>query len=484
MGRILEKEGVTFDDILLVPQKSSVRPTKANTETYLTRNIKLNIPIISAAMDTVSEGEMGIAMARQGGLAVIHKNLPAKEQAAQVDKVKRSESGMISDPVVIGPDNTIAEALDLMKKYSISGIPVVVKDKLVGIITNRDIRFETVTKRKVSEVMTKDNLVTGIEGESLEHAKTILQKHKIEKLPIVDKEGYLKGMITFKDIQKKERYPNSCKDNKGRLRVAAAISANGDDERLRLLIEAKVDCLIVDSAHGHHEDIGNEVERIKKKYPEIEIIAGNIATAQAAEDLIKKGVDAVKVGIGPGSICTTRVVAGVGVPQITAIMEVSKVCKKYNIPLIADGGIKYSGDIAKAIGSGADVVMLGSVLAGTAEAPGEMILYEGRQFKAYRGMGSLGAMKLGSSDRYFQTDVVKAVPEGVEGMVAYKGHVETTIYQMIGGLKQAMGYCGTQTIKELQEKAVFVKMTAAGLKESHPHDVTITREAPNYEVKH
>jgi len=483
MTKILET-GLTFDDVLLVPQKSSVLPSQADTKTSLTKGIQLNIPIISAAMDTVSESAMGIAMAREGGLSIIHKNMSIEEQAAEVDRVKRSESGMIMDPVTINPRQTLGEALDLMARFSISGIPVVDSGKLVGILTNRDIRFEFDRNIVVSEIMTKDKLFTAKEGVSLEDAKIMLQKHKIEKLPIVDEYFYLKGMITFKDIQKKLEFPFSCKDSQGRLRVGAAISANGDDKRVQALIDAKVDVLIIDSAHGHHEGIVNEVIRIRKKYKGVEIIAGNIATAEAAEDLIKAGACAVKVGIGPGSICTTRVVAGVGVPQITAIMNVSEVCKKYNIPLIADGGIKYSGDVAKAIAAGADVVMLGSLLAGTDEAPGELILFERRQFKSYRGMGSLSAMQKGSSDRYFQTTTQKAVPEGIEGRVPYRGKLNNVIYQIVGGLKQSMGYCGATNIQELKEKSVFMRMTQAGLIESHPHDITITREAPNYEVRH
>jgi len=483
MTKILET-GLTFDDVLLVPQKSSVLPQQADTKTSLTKNIQLNIPIISAAMDTVSESAMGIAMAREGGLSIIHKNMSIEEQAAEVDRVKRSESGMIMDPVTINPRQTLGEALDLMARFSISGIPVVDSGKLVGILTNRDIRFEFNRNIVVSEIMTKDKLFTAKEGVSLEDAKIMLQKHKIEKLPIVDEDFYLKGMITFKDIQKKLEFPFSCKDSQGRLRVGAAISANGDDKRVQALIDAKVDVLIIDSAHGHHEGIVNEVIRIRKKYKGVDIIAGNIATAEAAEDLIKAGACAVKVGIGPGSICTTRVVAGVGVPQITAIMNVAEVCKKHNIPLIADGGIKYSGDVAKAIAAGADVVMLGSLLAGTDEAPGELILFEGRQFKSYRGMGSLSAMQKGSSDRYFQTTTQKAVPEGIEGRVPYRGKLNNVIYQIVGGLKQSMGYCGAANIQELKEKSVFMRMTQAGLIESHPHDITITREAPNYEVRH
>lgn len=479
--KILENDGLTFDDILLVPLKSEVAPNQADTSTNLTKNVKLNIPIMAAAMDTVSEARMGIAMAREGGIAVIHKNMTAEEQAAEVDRVKRSESGMILDPITITADQTIEEALGLMAKFSISGIPVVNGSKLIGIITNRDIRFEQHVKEKVGDIMTKENLVTGIQGVSLEEAKSILQKHKIEKLPIIDDENNLIGMITFKDIQKKEAHPNACKDDRGRLRVAAAISANIEDKRLKLLVDAKVDIIVIDSAHGHHINILEAVKKVKEMYPEVDVVAGNIATAEAAEDLIAAGADAVKVGIGPGSICTTRVVAGVGVPQITAIMEVSKICKKHGIPLIADGGIKFSGDIAKAIGCGADVVMLGSILAGTDEAPGEMILYNGRQFKSYRGMGSLGAMKKGSADRYFQNAADKAVPEGIEGRVPYRGKVTNIMYQMVGGLKQSMGYTGSATIKDMQERATFIKMSQAGLVESHPHDVTITREAPNYD---
>ncbi len=482
MEKILDT-GLTFDDVLLLPQKSSVKPSEADTSTFLTKNIRLNIPIISAAMDTVSEYQMGIAMAREGGIAVIHKNMTAEEQAVEVDRVKRSESGMITDPVTIGPEAPLKDVFALMSKFSISGVPVVEGTKLVGIITNRDIRFEYKDNIRVKDIMTKCPLVTAKEGTSLDEAKYILQKNKIEKLPIVDKDYNLKGMITFKDIKKKESFPNACKDSGGRLRVAAAVSANSDDKRIKLLMDSKVDIIVIDSAHGHHDDISKEIRRIKKKY-DIEIIAGNIATAEGAEALIKAGADAVKVGIGPGSICTTRVVAGVGVPQITAIRNAVSTCRKYGIPLIADGGIKYSGDIAKAIGAGADCVMLGSMLAGTDEAPGEMILFEGRQFKAYRGMGSIGAMRKGSADRYFQIASTKFVPEGIEGRIPYKGKVANTIYQMVGGLRQAMGYCGVKNIEEMKEKTQFIRMTHAGLIESHPHDVQITREAPNYEIRH
>ncbi|MBN1968042.1 MAG: IMP dehydrogenase [Candidatus Delongbacteria bacterium] len=483
MEKIYPETGITFDDVLLVPQYSEVAPNQADTSTQLTKGIRINIPILAAAMDTVSESRMGIAMAREGGIAVIHKNLPAEFQAAEVDRVKRSESGMILDPVVISPERPVSDATDLMARYSISGIPVVAQGKLVGILTNRDLRFITRYDIPVSEVMTKENLITAREGVSLDQAKEILQRHRIEKLPIVDNDFYLKGMITYKDIQKKETYPHASKDSSGRLLAAAAVSVNGDDDRIVRLIDAKVDILVIDVSHGHHIHMINEVKRIKKKY-DVQVIAGNIATGDAARMLIDAGADAVKVGIGPGSICTTRVVAGVGVPQVTAIMDVVSVASKLGIPVIADGGIKYSGDIAKAIAAGADSVMLGSILAGTDESPGEIILYEGRQFKSYRGMGSLGAMKKGSADRYFQTATQKAVPEGIEGRVAYKGRVGNTIYQMVGGLRQAMGYCGAGTIHDLQTKARFIRMTGAGLVESHPHDVTITREAPNYEVKH
>jgi len=482
MEKILET-GLTFDDVLLVPRKSDNELGDYNTQTYLTKKIKINIPIASAAMDTVSDAKMAIGMAREGGIAVIHKNMSAKQQADEVDLVKRSESGMIVDPITITPDQTLGEVLDLMKKFSIAGFPVIKKNgMLVGIITNRDIRFDREKSRPVSEIMTTKNLITSFEGVSLDEAKLILQEHKIEKLPIVDKKGILKGMITFKDIQKKENFPNSCKDSKGRLLAAAAVSVNWDDDRIERLVKAKVDILVIDVSHGHHQNMLDQIKRIKKKYKKIQVIAGNIATADAAEDIIKAGADAVKVGIGPGSICTTRVVAGVGVPQITAVMNVAKICRKYKVPLIADGGIKYSGDIAKAIAAGANVVMLGSILAGTDESPGEMILYEGRQFKTYRGMGSLGAMKQGSGDRYFQASENDRIPEGIEGRVPYKGKVGNTIYQMVGGLKQAMNYCGVKSIEEMQKEAQFIRMTGAGLIESHPHDVTITREAPNYKV--
>ncbi len=482
MAKILET-GLTFDDVLLVPRKSNNELGDYNTQTYITKKIKINIPIASAAMDTVSDSKMAIGMAREGGIAVIHKNMSAKHQAEEVDLVKRSESGMIVDPITITPDQTLGEVLDLMKKFSIAGFPVIKKNgKLVGIITNRDIRFDRERSKPVSEIMTTENLITSFEGVSLDQAKLILQKHKIEKLPIIDKKGILKGMITFKDIQKKENFPNSCKDSKGRLLAAAAVSVNWDDDRIERLVKAKVDILVIDVSHGHHQNMMDQIKKIKKKYKKVQVIAGNIATADAAEDMIKAGADAVKVGIGPGSICTTRVVAGVGVPQITAVMNVAKICRKYKVPLIADGGIKYSGDIAKAIAAGADVVMLGSILAGTDESPGEMILYEGRQFKTYRGMGSLGAMKQGSGDRYFQASESNRIPEGIEGRVPYKGKVGNTIYQMVGGLKQAMNYCGVKSIAEMQEEAQFVRMTGAGLIESHPHDVTITREAPNYRV--
>lgn len=484
MKKILDT-GLTFDDVLLVPQYSDLNPTAADTKTRVTKNINLNIPILAAAMDTVSEGHMGIAMAREGGLAVIHKNLSPEEQASEVDKVKRSESGMIHDPVTIEPNKTIGDAHEIMARFSISGIPVVDKGKLVGIITNRDLRFEKNMSELVSKLMTpQERLITAKVGIGLDDAKDLLQKHRIEKLLIVDDKDNLAGMITYKDIQKKIDFPNSTKDEKGRLIAAAAVSVIGDDGRLEMLARKNVDIFVVDVSHGHHIHMQRQLGKIKNKYPHIDIIAGNIATPEATKFLIEAGADAVKIGIGPGSICTTRVVAGVGVPQLTAVMTCAEVCAKYDIPLIADGGIKYSGDIAKAIGSGADAVMLGSMLAGTDEAPGEMILFEGRQFKSYRGMGSLGAMKKGSADRYFQKAREKAVPEGIEGRVPYKGKVGNVVYQMVGGLKQSMGYSGANTIAELKEKAQFIQMTSAGLIESHPHDVQITREAPNYEIRH
>ncbi len=476
-------EGLTYDDVLLIPQKSDVLPNEIDTSTYLTKNIKLNIPIMSAAMDTVTESAMAIAIAREGGIGIIHKNMTIEQQATEVDKVKRSEHGVIVDPFSLSPDHTLLEADQLMGKYKISGVPITVDGKLVGILTNRDLRFEKDFSRKISEVMTKEKLVTAPQGTTLAEAQEILMKYKIEKLPIVDDDMNLKGLITIKDIEKIEKYPNSAKDKNGRLLVGAALGVTNDVlDRAKALVDAKVDVLVLDSAHGHSQNIINCVKKIKEAFPEVELIAGNIATAEAAKDLIEAGVDAIKVGIGPGSICTTRVVAGIGVPQITAVYEAAKVAHKYNIPVIADGGIKYSGDLPKAIAAGANVVMLGSVLAGCEESPGESEIYQGRQFKVYRGMGSIAAMEKGSKDRYFQTGSKKLVPEGVEGRVPYKGHVSETIFQFLGGLRSGMGYCGTKNVEELKKNGKFVKITGAGLKESHPHDINITKEAPNYSV--
>ena len=477
------KEGFTFDDVLLVPQKSEVTPDMIELGTNLTKKVRLNIPIISAAMDTVTESALAIAIAREGGLGVIHKNMTIEQQAMEVDKVKRNENGVIIDPFYLSPDNTLEEADELMGKYKISGVPITVDGKLVGIFTNRDLRFESDLTKRLGDCMTKDNLVTAPEGTTLEEAAVILQKKKVEKLPIVDKDGMLKGLITIKDIEKSQKYPNSARDSQGRLVVGAAIGATQDVlERAKALIDAKVDVLVLDSAHGHSKNIIEAVKKVKTAFPEIPVIAGNIATAEAAEDLIQAGADAIKVGIGPGSICTTRVVAGIGVPQITAIFDCAQVAKKYGIPIIADGGIKYSGDLVKAIAAGADVVMIGSLFAGCEESPGECEIYQGRQFKVYRGMGSIAAMNKGSKDRYFQTNTKKLVPEGVEGRVPYKGALCETIYQLLGGIRSGMGYCGTQTIPELKEKGKFVRITSAGLIESHPHDINITKEAPNYSI--
>ena len=477
------KEGFTFDDVLLVPQKSEVTPDMIELGTNLTKKVRLNIPIISAAMDTVTESSLAIAIAREGGLGVIHKNMPIEQQAMEVDKVKRNENGVIIDPFYLSPDNTLEEADALMGKYRISGVPITVDGKLVGIFTNRDLRFESDLTKRLGDCMTKENLVTAPEGTTLEEAAVILQKKKVEKLPIVDKDGMLKGLITIKDIEKSQKYPNSARDAQGRLVVGAAIGATQDVlERAKALIDAKVDVLVLDSAHGHSKNIIEAVKKVKTAFPEIPVIAGNIATAEAAEDLIQAGADAIKVGIGPGSICTTRVVAGIGVPQITAIFDCAQVAKKYGIPIIADGGIKYSGDLVKAIAAGADVVMIGSLFAGCEESPGECEIYQGRQFKVYRGMGSIAAMNKGSKDRYFQTNTKKLVPEGVEGRVPYKGALCETIYQLLGGIRSGMGYCGTKTIPELKEKGKFVRITSAGLIESHPHDINITKEAPNYSI--
>jgi len=481
------KEALTFDDVLLVPNYSEVLPTQVDVRTKLTKRITLNIPIMSAAMDTVTEAELAIAIAREGGIGIIHKNMTIDEQAEEVDKVKRSESGMIVNPVTVRPDQTIAEAEALMRKYKISGLPVTNEEgKLVGIITNRDIRFVKDYSKKIKEVMTKENLKTAPVGTTLEEAKEILQKYKIEKLPVVDEKGYLKGLITIKDIEKKEKYPNACKDKLGRLMVGAAVGVGEEAvRRAEALIEAGVDVIVIDTAHGHSKGVIKTVERLKELFPEVDLIAGNVATPEGTEALIKAGADAVKVGIGPGSICTTRIVAGVGVPQLTAIAECAEVADKYGISIIADGGIKFSGDIAKAIGAGARVVMIGSLFAGTKESPGELVLYQGRSYKAYRGMGSLGAMKKGSKDRYFQSEVdeKKLVPEGIEGMVPYRGPLADTIHQLVGGLKAGMGYCGARNIEEMRKKARFVRITPAGLKESHVHDVIITKEAPNYWIE-
>ena len=476
------KEGLTFDDVLLVPQKSEVLPQNVRTETHLTKKIKLNIPLMSAGMDTVTESKMAISMARQGGIGIIHKNMTIEEQALEVDKVKRSESGVIVDPFYLTKNHTIKDADNIMARYKISGVPIVDEDnKLIEIITNRDIKFEDDMEKSIEEAMTKENLVTAREGIDLVEAQAILKKNKIEKLPIVDGEGHLKGLITIKDIEKKIQYPNSAKDSHGRLLCGAAVGIGSDlIERVTALVKANADVIVLDSAHGHSRRVINAVTRIKEVYPELQVIAGNVATAQATEDLIKAGADCVKVGIGPGSICTTRVVAGIGVPQLTAVMDCAEVASKYDTPIIADGGIKYSGDIVKALAGGAAVCMMGSMFAGTEESPGETVLYKGRSYKTYRGMGSIAAMERGSKDRYFQNDAKKLVPEGVEGMVPYKGKVEDIVFQMIGGIRSGLGYCGSETIVDLQEKAQFVKITAASLKESHPHDITISKEAPNY----
>lgn len=481
------KDGLTFDDILLIPQESSVLPYETDLSTYLTKNIKLNIPILSAAMDSVTESEMAIAMARQGGIGIIHKNLCIDAQANEVNIVKKSESGMISNPIAIAPEQNLNEVLEIMAKYRISGLPVTVDNKLVGILTNRDLRFETNLELKVRDIMTKDNLITAQEGISLDDAKALLHKHRIEKLPILSQNGDLVGLITIKDIKKAIEYPDSAKDDRGRLRVGAAIGATGDKlERLEALIKAGVDVVTIDTAHGHSKNVIESIKEIKCVYPNIELIAGNIATAEACEALIKAGADGVKVGIGPGSICTTRIVTGIGVPQITAVMDAVSVAKKYGVPVIADGGIKYSGDMVKALAVGANAIMLGSLLAGVEESPGETILYQGRTYKMYRGMGSISAMKCGSKDRYFQSNVKseeKFVPEGIEGRVPYRGSLASNIYQMIGGIRSGFGYIGAANISELQKRAKFVKISASGLKESHVHDVIITKEAPNYRIE-
>ena len=475
-------EGLTFDDVLLVPAESDVLPADVDLTTQLTKKIKLNVPVMSAAMDTVTEYRMAIAIAREGGIGVIHKNMSIDTQAEQVDMVKRSENGVITNPFYLNSGHTLGDADALMGKFRISGVPIVDDEgHLIGIITNRDMKFETDMSRRIEEVMTRDNLITGLEGTTLDEAKAILQKNRIEKLPIVDKDYKLKGLITIKDIEKVLKYPHSAKDSAGRLLCAAAIGITKDVlDRSAALIDAGVDVLVLDSAHGHSANIMNCVRKVKEKFPDIQLISGNVATAEATEALIKAGADCVKVGIGPGSICTTRIVAGIGVPQVSAVLQCAEMGDKYGIPVIADGGIKYSGDIVKAIAAGAKVVMMGSMLAGCEEAPGDMEVYQGRQFKVYRGMGSLGAMQKGSKDRYFQTNNKKLVPEGVEGRVPFRGAVSETIYQMMGGLRSGMGYCGAHNIEELRTNSKFVRITSAGLKESHPHDIYITKEAPNY----
>ena len=482
MSSRIVKEGLTFDDVLLIPQASNVLPSDVDLRTRLTDKIKLNLPLISAAMDTVTESRMAIAMAREGGLGIIHKNMSIEEQAAHVDKVKRSEHGVITDPFFLYPNNLVKDAVALMEKYRISGVPITTPDgKLVGILTNRDLRFENDYEQPISNIMTKEGLVTAPEGTSLDDAQKILGKHRIEKLPIVDKHGYLKGLITIKDIEKSIQYPNSARDENGRLLAGAAVgTAANTMERIAALIEARADVIAIDTAHGHSAGVLKKVEEIKAKFPNITLIAGNVATAAATEALIKSGADVVKVGIGPGSICTTRIVAGIGVPQLTAVMDCAEMADKLGKRVIADGGIKYSGDIVKALAAGGSAVMVGSLLAGTLESPGEVELYQGRSYKVYRGMGSLGAMAAGSNDRYFQEGKKKFVPEGVEGRVPYRGSVAEVIYQMKGGLRAGMGYCGKATVEELRTNSEFVRITNASLIESHPHDISISKEAPNY----
>ena len=481
MGSRIVKEGLTFDDVLLIPQASNVLPNEVDLRTKLTDGVCLNLPLMSAAMDTVTESRMAIAIAREGGIGIIHKNMSIEEQALQVDKVKRSEHGVITDPFFLAPDNLVREAVALMEKYRISGVPVTREGKLVGILTNRDLRFEDNYDQPISNIMTKDNLITAPVGTSLDEAKVILGKHRIEKLPIVDENGYLKGLITIKDIEKTIQYPNSARDKNGRLLVGAAVgTAANTMDRIAALIEAKADIIAIDTAHGHSAGVIKKVAEIKAKYPNVPLIAGNVATAEATKALIEAGADVVKVGIGPGSICTTRIVAGIGVPQLTAIMDCAEMADRYGKRIIADGGIKYSGDIVKAIAAGGSAVMVGSLLAGTLESPGEVELYQGRSYKVYRGMGSLGAMNAGSSDRYFQENTRKFVPEGVEGRVPYRGSVADIIYQMKGGIRSGMGYCGKATIEELRTSSEFVRITNASLVESHPHDISISKEAPNY----
>lgn len=482
MGKIIG-DGITFDDVLLVPAYSEVIPNQVDVSTYLTKTVKLNIPFMSAGMDTVTEHRMAIAMARQGGIGIIHKNMSIEAQAEEVDKVKRSENGVITDPFYLSPEHTLKDADELMAKFRISGVPITEGRKLVGIITNRDLKFEEDYSKKIKECMTSENLVTAKEGITMMEAKKMLAKARVEKLPIVDDDFNLKGLITIKDIEKQIKYPNSAKDAQGRLLCGAAVGITANVlERVEALVNAKVDVIVLDSAHGHSANVIRCVKMIKEKYPELQVIAGNVATGEATKALIEAGVDAVKVGIGPGSICTTRVVAGIGVPQITAVMDCYEVAKEYGIPIIADGGIKYSGDVTKALAAGGSVCMMGSLFAGCDESPGTYELFQGRKYKVYRGMGSIAAMENGSKDRYFQNDAKKLVPEGVEGRVAYKGTVEDTVFQLMGGLRSGMGYCGTQTIEELKENGRFIKISAASLKESHPHDIHITKEAPNYSV--
>lgn len=483
MNTKIAREGLTFDDVLIIPDRSDVFPKQVALKTHLTNNIELNIPLLSSAMDTVTEGEMAIALAREGGLGVLHKNMSIADQVAEVDRVKRSESGMIVDPVTLSSNRTIREALDMMAKYSISGIPIVDEGQLVGILTNRDIRFETNLDQLISQRMTRENLITTTVGTTLEEAEEILQRHRIEKLLVIDQEGRLKGLITVKDILKKKKFPNAVKDSLGRLRVGAAVGVSGDYlERAQGLVDEQVDVLVVDTAHGHSREVQRAVEKLKKTFSKVDLIAGNAATREATKALVEAGADAVKIGIGPGAICTTRVVAGVGVPQLTAILECAAEAAKAGIPIVADGGVRYSGDIAKALAGGANTVMLGSLLAGMDESPGEKVLYEGRVYKSYRGMGSLSAMQRGSRDRYFQDDedIKKLVPEGIEGIVPYKGALRDSVHQLMGGLRSAMGYCGARTIAELQTRAKFIKVTSASIKESHPHNVKISKEAPNY----
>lgn len=482
MAKIL-KQAYTFDDVLLVPNKSEILPNQVSLKTHVTKKIQLNIPLISASMDTVTDSKMAIAMAREGGLGIIHKNMTIDQQAKEVDKVKRQENGVITDPIFLSPEHTLNDAEELMGQYRISGVPITVDGKLVGILTNRDVTFENDYSKKIGEVMTKENLVTAPENTSIEEAKELLKTHKIEKLPLVDSEGNLKGLITIKDIEKARIYPNAAKDSKGRLLCGAAVGVTADMmDRVDALVNSKVDIITIDTAHGHSRGVLEAVKKVKEKYPELQVIAGNVATAAATEDLIKAGADCVKVGIGPGSICTTRVVAGVGVPQLTAVMDCVEIGKKYGIPVIADGGIKYSGDVVKALAAGACAAMMGSLFAGCEEAPGEIEIFQGRSYKVYRGMGSLGAMANGSKDRYFQDGNKKLVPEGVEGRIAFKGSVTDTIFQMLGGIRAGMGYLGSKDLDTLYETATFVVQTSAGLRESHPHDINITKEAPNYSI--